>query len=295
MTEERRVNRRIWMSCILTIVVLFGLGLARHALGSQRVRVDRGPVGERIVARAAVVPSTDVVHVYAGADGHVVRLTARAGDEVRVGEVLAELDGAGKTHKVSAPVAGVVLERRAEIGDYVRTAEHGALEPLMVLADPTHTELRIEVEEADATRLRPGLPIVVRQPGLSGAAASQPAARGRIERLSARLEPRLIGADDARLRAGGLVRVAFASWDGEQLGWPLGARVEVSIDLGNPVAAARLPRDAVSVREGKTVVERPHALGLWSRETRVDVVRVDPIFAEIRGLAVGSEVLIPGS
>lgn len=277
------MKRMLWIGLGLFVIAALAVTV-RASTRSPVVRVDRGPVAERIAARAAVVPAAGVTHVYAQSDGRVLSVLLRAGERVESGQKLAEL----QSGTLTSPRAGIVLERHAEAGDYARTAEHGAVEPLFVLADPTHTELRIEVEEADATRLQPGLELQVRALGQSAVSA-----HGRIERVSAQLEPRAIGVQDARLRAGGLVRVGYARWDGDALGWPLGARAEALIDGGRREAVARLPRDAVSVREGRTVVERPSALGLWSDEARVDVVRTDPVFAEIRGLDVGAEVVLP--
>ena len=283
------MNRSLLFGVMIGVVGS-GLVYLRFGLHTQTVRVDRGPVGERIVARAAVVASSSPVHVYAQSAGRVVQVLVRTGDQVQVAQVLAELESAGRAVSLTAPVAGVILERSVDVGDYARAAEQAAGQPLFVLADPSRTELRIEVEEADATRLATGQDVAARALGSTRASA-----QGRIVRLSAQLEHRSIGAHDARVRAGGLVRVAYASWGGDPLGWPLGTRAEALVDLGRREAAARLPRDAVTVREGRTVVERPNAFGLWSHEMHVDVVRVDAVFAEIRGLAVGSEVIVPES
>jgi hypothetical protein len=124
---------------------------------------------------------------------------------------------------------------------------------------------------------------------LPGAAAAR--ARGEVTRVSGRLERRSIGADDARVRADGMVRVAVASWLGEHPAWPLGTRVEASIELQRRAAPTRVPRAALSVRDGRAVVQRPVAF--WTREAPVEIVRVDDAFAEIRGLPLGTEVVIP--
>jgi multidrug efflux pump subunit AcrA (membrane-fusion protein) len=288
------VNRSLLFGVVIGVVAS-GLVYLRFGIHTQTVRVDRGPVGERIVARAAVVATSGPVHVYARSAGRVARVFARAGDQVRAGDALAEVESAGRSESLTAPVAGVILADSIDVGDYARPVEQGQgidqpRQPLFVLADPTRTELRIEVEEADAVRLASGQDVAVRALGSTRATA-----QGRIVRVSAQLEPRSIGVQDARVRAGGLVRAAYASWGGDPLGWPLGTRAEALVDLGRREAAARLPRDAVTVREGRTVVERPNAFGLWSHETSIDVVRVDAAFAEIRGLAVGSEVIVPES
>jgi multidrug efflux pump subunit AcrA (membrane-fusion protein) len=249
-------------------------------------RVDAGPVGERIVARAIVVPSAGVIHVFAAADGRIVRVRSREGDLVEQGEALAELDVAGRSEALLSPVRGVVLARHVEVGDYALSAAHGAPAPLFELADPAHTELRVEVEEADAALLSAKLPVSIALPGAAAARA-----RCEVTRVSGRLERRSIGADDARVRADGMVRVAVASWLGEHPAWPLGTRVEASIELQRRAAPTRVPRAALSVRDGRAVVQRPVAF--WTREAPVEIVRVDDAFAEIRGLPLGTEVVIP--
>jgi multidrug efflux pump subunit AcrA (membrane-fusion protein) len=249
-------------------------------------RIDTGPVGERIVARAVVVPSSGVRNVYTASDGKVLRLLAREGDSVDAGQTLAELERAGETVTVTAPERGVVLERHCEVGDYAVAAERGAAAPLFVLADPTRTELRVEVEEADAPLLATDLAAQIRPIGPDRASVA-----GRVVRVSARLERRSIGSDDARVRADGLVRVATVAWRDDAPDWPLGTRAEVVLQVRRRDATVRVPRGALSVRDGRHVVEQP--LAFWTREVPVEVGAVDDAYAEIRGLAPGSEVVVP--
>jgi multidrug efflux pump subunit AcrA (membrane-fusion protein) len=251
-------------------------------------KVDAGPVGERIVARAVVVPSAGVRHVYAAADGRISKVLAREGDSIEAGQALAELTVAGQTQTLTSPQRAVVLARSGEVGDHVLAADRGALQPLFELADPSQTELRVEVEESDAASLTTGLLAT-----LSPIGASTTRIEGRVTRVSARLERRSIGADDARVRADGLVRVATVAWSGAQPGWPLGARAEAVIEVRRRAAVARVPRAALSVRDGRTVVERPGAL--WASEVPVEVLSVDDAYAEIRGLAAGADVVVPKS
>jgi hypothetical protein len=256
-----------------------------HASRRVTAKVDKGTVGERLIARAAVVPGAGVAHVFPAADGRVASVRVREGERVEAGALLAELEAGGKREPLKAAARGVVLARRIEVGDWALSADHGAREPYFVLADPTQTELRLEVEEVDAARIATGQSVAIRATGFGSGPI-----QGKVERVAAQLEPRSIGADDARARSGGLVRAAQVSWSGPNPGWPIGARAEAIIELRREHAEARLPRSALTVREGRTLVHQPFAF--WSREVPVEVVSADDVHAAIRGLPVGSEVLV---
>lgn len=273
---------------VLAAVALLALGAAvLNGSRAETARVDAGPVGERIVARGVVVPSAGVSHVYAAADGRVLRVLARESEQVAAGQALLELEVNGKTAQLGAPIAGIVLARHAEAGDYALAAAHGAPLPLFELADPKQTELRAEVEEVDAQKLALALPVSITASGLPPRST-----RGVITRIAARLERRVIGADDARVRADGMVRVAAIAWQGAPPDWPLGTRAEAVIELAPTRAAARIPRTALAVHDGRTVVDRRTGFLAFTRETPVEVLRVDDAYAEIRGLAPGTEVLV---
>jgi multidrug efflux pump subunit AcrA (membrane-fusion protein) len=279
------LNMRMAVYAAIGCVVLAGLVLALRSRPAT-ARVDVGPVGERVVARAVVVPSAGVRNLYAKDDGRVLRVLTREGDRVEEGQALVELDHSGQTETLKAPETAVVLERHCDIGDWALAAERGAPAPLFVLADPANTELRVEVEEADASLLTPNLTAQITPIG-----ANQVSVSGRVTRVSARLERRHIGIDDARVRADGLVRVAAVIWTVDNPNWPLGMRADVVLQVRRRDAAARVPRGAVSVRDGRHVVEQP--LAFWTREVPVEVVAVDDAYAEIRGLQPGGEVIVP--
>lgn len=266
----------------LGLLVLALAGFALVSAQSQRVRVDRGPVGDRIVARGAVVANAGVTHVYAPSAATIASVLVREGDVVEPGQTLAELSGG---ERVKAPSRGAVLARHAEVGDYAQVAAQAMNAWLFELADPTQTELRVEVEAADAAHLHPGMPLTA-----AAGYGSTLEASGQVERVSPRLERRSIGADDARVRADGMVRVLGVTWRGEQPAWPIGTRVDCTLELDRKEAATRLPRSAVSVRDGRNVVELPGFF--FTREVPVEVLRVDEAFAEIRGLAFGTEVVV---
>ncbi|HEY2733392.1 MAG TPA: HlyD family efflux transporter periplasmic adaptor subunit [Polyangiales bacterium] len=258
----------------LLVIAFFGLR-SRGPI----VRVDAGPVGERIVARAVVVPADGVTHVFAKSDGQVTKVSAREGDLVERGQALAQIGG----DVLAAPLRAAVLSRHVEVGDHALAAAHGASLPLFELADPARTELRVEVEEADAARVKPKLPVTI---ALGAARVA-----GLVERVSAQLERRTIGADDARVRADGVVRALAVAFRADHPDWPIGTRVEATIELTRRDVRTRIPRAALAVREGRSVVERPGML--FDRDVPVEVVAIDEAYAEIRGLAAGEEVRLP--
>ncbi len=264
------------------------LGMFARRSSNTTAKVDSGPVGERIVARGVVVPAGGVRRVFAADSGRVVRVLVREGDTVEAGARLAELQVGGQTGvlEVNAPAKGVVLARNCEVGDYALAADRGAVQPMFELADPAQTELRVEVEEADAPKVARDLPVTV-----TSRADRSARVPGQVVRVSAQLERRSIGADDARVRADGLVRAAAVTWRGDRPDWPLGTRAEAVIEVRRRDAAARVPRAAVSVRDGRTVVESPQLL--WTRVVPVEVVSADDAYAEVRGVEAGTEVVVP--
>ena len=71
----------------------------------------------------------------------------------------------------------------------------------------------------------------------------------------------------------------------------MGQRLEAEISFPPKQAAVRVPRGAVVVRDGRTVVETP-ALLLFSREVPVVVGAADGALAEVKGVAPGTRVFV---
>lgn len=130
--------------------------------------------------------------------------------------------------RILAPIAGVVMTRNVNPGDII--GSDVTAPTLFRLVDPTRLEIRFEVEELLAPRLRVGLPV---QFTLTG--GRQAIGRGRVTRIAPQVEKRSIGADDARIRADSLVRPAWSDFSPapgvESL--PVNFRLEAWIELGH--------------------------------------------------------------
>jgi multidrug resistance efflux pump len=242
---------------------------ARHAVDMGKARVDAAE--QRLKLAVAGGRPVDV----RAADAKVAAAEA-AIDETRTG-----LD---RTRLV-APISGVVLARRIDPGDTVSAA--GAATPLFELADVSRTEVRIEVEEHDALRLNVGMEVTI---SLSG---GRPAvARGRIERLAARLERRTIGAEDARTRADGQIRAAWVGWlEPPANPVAVGQHLEAAVQLEPRSVQTLAPRSAVKVRDGRAVVAVPW--GPLTRDLPVTLGAADDTNVELVGVSPGTRVVVP--
>lgn len=283
------MTRRTWLVLgLLAAAAAAPLAAAPHWRRPVAV-VEAGPVADRVIARAIVIAAEGTARVGGPADGRVARVLVREGDRVKAGQALAEIEdapGAAGAVRVVAPIAGAVIARRVDPGDSLALATRGGSLALFEIADTSRTEVRAEVEERDAARVAVGLAVTVATPG-----GRRAVGKGVVARLGESIERRTIGADDARVRAEGRVRSVWIVWEAPAPAAALGAQVEAEIHLPEATAAARLPRSAIVVRDGRTVVDA--RLLLWSREVAVEVGAADPRHAEVRGVAVGTPVFLP--
>jgi HlyD family secretion protein len=91
--------------------------------------------------------------------------------------------------RLVAPIDGTVLARRIDPGDTVNLSTQANEPASFEIADVSRTEVRIELEESDATRVKQGCTATVTTAGgdLLG--------RGSVARLSSGFERRMIGGD----------------------------------------------------------------------------------------------------
>ncbi|NUQ75994.1 MAG: efflux RND transporter periplasmic adaptor subunit [Polyangiaceae bacterium] len=186
--------------------------------------------------------------------------------------------------RITSPIAGVVLARRADPGDTISMAAASTSQPLFEIADTGRTEVRVEVEEPDAMRVSAGLAVTLTMPG-----GGEEIAKGTIGRIGARLERRTIGVEDARVRADGQVRAAWVEGTAAA-GLPIGQRLEAILELQPKPVQAMVPRSAVRVRDGRAVVEVPW--GPVTRDVPVKLGAADGRNVEVSGIGVGTRVVV---
>ncbi|HEY5952310.1 MAG TPA: HlyD family efflux transporter periplasmic adaptor subunit [Kofleriaceae bacterium] len=179
---------------------------------------------------------------------------------------------------ITSPIVGVVLARNIDAGDNVVPGAS-----MFELADPRATELLVEIEDTDAMRVAPGLAVTITSLG-----GAHEVGRGKIDRVSPRLNRRTIGSSDARMRAETQVRSAWVRWDSATV-QPIGLRVEAHIKLPTKQVDTRVPRSAVEIRDGRARVEVPH-YGLLPDERTVELGIADAQWVEVKGVRGGTRV-----
>lgn len=214
-----------------------------------------------------------VARVTARYPGPVRTLRANVGDRVRAGQTLATIDSnlSLTTYAIAAPISGVVLARNAAYGE---VATEGTT--LFEIADLSTLWVDLHVFGADASHLRPGLPVTVMR-------------MGEDQGVNTTLDRILPGTATASQST--VARASIANADGL---WRPGSavRARVTVEL-QPVALAvplsALQRmdegDVVFVREGERYLARPVQIG------RRDARRVEVL----SGLKAGEQVVVEQS
>jgi HlyD family secretion protein len=160
--------------------------LEGRLLDEARARLDAAKAA-RSAAQAALASAAANVDVYnarvAAADAD--QATAEAETEV-ARKQFEELDDMLRYATLTAPFAGVVVQRGVELGDLVRNTQTAsdAREPLFTITQIDQVRVRIAVPEDDAPWADPGDEVAVRLTALSGRPI-----HGQITRVAHALDP----------------------------------------------------------------------------------------------------------
>ncbi|MBA3526114.1 MAG: efflux RND transporter periplasmic adaptor subunit [Sphingomonas sp.] len=126
---------------------------AARAAGIEVEAVGPAQIGEtlELVGRVELDPSAKA-DVGAKFPGRVVSVSGNVGDRVGAGRVLARVESneSMQVYSVTAPMSGVIIERRTNVGDVAGS------EPLFVIADPSRTIAVFPVFPRDMERVRAG-------------------------------------------------------------------------------------------------------------------------------------------
>ncbi len=126
---------------------------AARAAGMEIEKAGPATIGEslELVGRVELDPAA-TAEVGAKFPGRVVSATLNVGDRVARGQVLARIESSEsmQVYSVTAPMSGVITERRTNPGDVAGTG------PIYVIADPSRTTATFPVFPRDMERVRSG-------------------------------------------------------------------------------------------------------------------------------------------
>lgn len=176
-------------------------------------------------------------HVRARFEGLIVSVKVSIGDEVKTGDVLAEVESneSLKTYTLRAPISGLVVQRHANTGEVTRD------QVLFSIADfnTVWAELRVFPVQQDLIKRGQPIQVVTAQKGEGGSGFS-----GRIEHLVPALdEPYL------------LARVKL---ENAQLSLIPGQMISAEVEVGRIYADLAVQKQAVQTLDGRLGVFVKH-------------------------------------
>ena len=141
-TANRKISKTLTIA-IAIVVLLTGLGVAGYFIydSSFYYQTDNAKV------------DTLIYQLTANASGQLVRMYVSQGEEVKAGQVLAQVENGPY---VRSPVDGTVTDVRMEKGNYVTASD-----VLVVVAKTSDMYITANVEETNILKIQNGQPVSV--------------------------------------------------------------------------------------------------------------------------------------
>ena len=141
-TANRKISRPMVIAVVI-VILLAGLGIAGYFVyeGSFYYQTDNAKV------------DTIIYQLSANASGQLVRLYVSQGDEVKAGQVLAQVE---KGPYVRSPVDGTVTDVKMQKGNYVNASDI-----ILVVAKTSDMYITANVEETNILKIQKGQSVSV--------------------------------------------------------------------------------------------------------------------------------------
>jgi multidrug resistance efflux pump len=141
-TANRKISKTIIIAAAI-VILLAGVGIAGYFIyeGSFYYQTDNAKVG------------TDIYQLTANASGQMVRMNVSQGDEVKAGQVLAQVENG---LIVRSPVDGTVTDVKMQKGDYAT-----ATDVILVVAKASDMHITANVEEMNILKIHMGQSVSV--------------------------------------------------------------------------------------------------------------------------------------
>lgn len=242
----------------------------------ETVTVHRGPFTQYVIEEGKT-RARDVFQILSPVSGNLKRVEHKAGDLVKTGDLLAEVEWPSPW-KIKSPVDGRILRIQRESGGPI---ERGQI--IMEVADPHSLEIVSEILTDDALQIHPGAPVRIESwggcPPLQGKVRLvEPAAFTKVSAL---------GIEEQRVN----VIIDFTSPLKTCPGMADGYRVNDYITVYQTKDALSIPSGALFRSGDSWAVFR--VVNGRARKTLVEVPRHNPQNAMVTaGLKEGDEVVV---
>ena len=203
-----------------------------RSMGIETAVAGPGLLRERLSLYGSIHPNAERVREVAARFPGVVRsVTARLGEPVRAGQVLAAVESneSLQTYAVTAPISGLVTQRAANPGEATGEA------PLFVISDYANVWAELSVFPRDRARLQAGQVVKI------SAADAQQSGEGHIGAIVA-------------AEGEGPTLLARVPLDNTQGHWTPGQFVTAEVVIGESPLALAVPNAALQPYEDATVV-----------------------------------------
>lgn len=232
-------------------------GIRTEKAGAAVIK-DAMKVTGRVVANAERVRS-----VSARFPGAIREVTASIGDSVRVGQRLATIESneSLETYALTAPIAGVITERRANPG------ENAGSEPLFVITDYSNLWAELNLFPRDLPRVKVGQRVALKS--VDGSLEGQ----GQIVRLAP--------SENVQRGIAGGVYTARVELKNEERRWAPGLFVEGAIEVAEASVPLAVKRSGLQGFRDFTVVFAQ--VGETYEVRMLELGRMDAQWAEVLG------------
>ena len=141
-TANRKISKTMIIATAI-VILLAGLSIAGYFIyeGSFYYQTDNAKV------------DTVIYQLTANASGQLVRMDVSRGDEVKAGQVLAQVE---KGPYVRSPVDGTVIDVKMQQGDYVTASD-----VILVVAKTSDMYITANVEETNILKIQMGQSVTV--------------------------------------------------------------------------------------------------------------------------------------
>jgi multidrug resistance efflux pump len=141
-TAKRKINKTTIIIAVI-VIVLAGLGIAGYSIyqGTYYYQTDNAKV------------DAEIYQLTANANGKLIRMNVSQGEEVKAGQMLAEVENGSI---VRSPVDGTVTDVKMQPGDYATP-----MDVLLVVAKTSDMYITANVEETNILKIQPGQSVSV--------------------------------------------------------------------------------------------------------------------------------------